>query len=62
MMGTVKHDKKIKIWGAFSYNRVGNLHNIEGIMDATKFKHVLIHQLVPSMEDLYPDGKIFSTR
>ena len=42
MMETVKHDKNIKIWGALSYNRVGHLHNIEGIMDVTKFKHVLI--------------------
>jgi len=57
MMGTVKHDKKINIWGAFSYNGVGHLHKIEGIIDAPNFKQILIQHLVPSMEDLYPNGK-----
>ena len=47
MMGTVKHDKKINIWGTFSCHGVGHLHEIEGIMDAPKFKHILKGKDVP---------------
>jgi len=35
----------------------GHLHKIEGIMDSSNFKQMLIHHLVPSMEDLYPNGE-----
>jgi hypothetical protein len=57
MLGTVKHDKKINLWGAFSYNGVGHLHQIGGIMDAKIFKQILIHHLVPSMQALHPNGE-----
>ena len=30
---TVKHDKKIMVWGAFGAHVVGKLYRVEGIMD-----------------------------
>jgi len=50
--GTVKHGKKIYLWGGlFSYNGMSHLYKIEGIMDDPKFKQILIHHLVPSVRD-----------
>lgn len=33
LVGTVKHDKKINVWGCFSASGVGSLRGIEGIMN-----------------------------
>ena len=30
-IGTIKHDKKVMVWGAFAANKVGILHRVEGI-------------------------------
>lgn len=56
MQGTVKHDKKINVWGCFAHHGVGRLHRIEGNMDQHMFKNILIHQYQPSMQNLFPEG------
>jgi Transposase/DDE superfamily endonuclease len=56
MMGTVKHDKKINVWGCFSYQGVGDLCNVQGHLDQNQFKQILIRHLVPSMNRMFPDG------
>ena len=53
MSGTVKHMKKINIWSCFSYQGVGRFYWIKGIMDAKSYKNILIHQLQPSVNDLF---------
>jgi hypothetical protein len=46
--GTIKHDKKIMVWGCFSAHAVG-------IMDAVMFNRILQNVVKPSFEELYPD-------
>jgi hypothetical protein len=55
--GTVKHEKKIMVWGAFCAHGVGHLNRIQGIMDQQVYRQLLIHHFVPSATQLFPDGK-----
>ena len=48
MQGTVKHQKKINVWGCFSWNGVGSLYRINGIMDRFLYRQILIRQMRPS--------------
>ena len=48
MQGTVKYQKKIMVWGCFSWSGVGRLYRINGIMDRFKYRQILIHQMRPS--------------
>jgi hypothetical protein len=58
--GTVKHQKKINVWGCFSRHGVGALYRINGIMDKEMYHQILIHQFVPSSKTLFPnDNFIF---
>ena len=59
MQGTVKHQKSIKIWGCFSWNAVGDLHRVKGIMTGEVYRKILIHHLVPSANRLCPNGFVF---
>ncbi len=54
MKGTVKHDKKVNVWGCFSYHGLGALHLIEGIMDKKIYKQILKDQMLPSARALFP--------
>ena len=36
MKGVIKHDKKIMVWGCFSYYGVGHIYCVKGIMYAAK--------------------------
>lgn len=57
---TVKHDKKVNIWGCFNACGVGKLHRIEGIMDSSIYIDIRESQLVPSVAmlgKLTPDKK-----
>lgn len=56
MTGTVKHDKKIMVWGCFAAHGVGNLCRIHGIMDKEKYRQILIRQMIPSSKKLFPGG------
>ena len=53
--GTIKHDKKIMVWGCFSSNGIGHLKHINGIMDGNVYKQILIHHMRPSAKILFPD-------
>ena len=56
MTGAVKHDKKINVWGCFTFHGVGDIHRIHGIMDQQVYRQILIHHMRPSAERLFPDG------
>jgi transposase len=53
MKGTVKHDKKIMVWGCFCYDDVGALSRIRGIMDAKKYHYILQHRMRKSARRLF---------
>ena len=47
---SVKHPQKKMFCGCFSYNGVGGLLPVEGMMNSDKFIDVLRRRLVPEME------------
>ena len=53
MKGTVKHDKKINVWGCFTYAGVGDLHLVKGILEQKQYKQILIHHMLPSAKRLF---------
>jgi transposase len=56
LASTVKHGGgSIQVWGCFNYNYKGPLYRIHGIMDADKYKQILIHQARPFLDDLERD-------
>lgn len=55
-IGTVKHDKKIMVWGCFAAHGIGHLHKVNGIMEHKQYKQILIHHMKPSLKELFPDG------
>ncbi len=57
LKGTVKHDKKVMVWGCFSWWGTGDLHRVIGIMNAQKYRQILIHHMVPSANLLFGDKK-----
>ena len=52
LKGTVKHPKKINVWGCFSVKGVGKLHLIKGILEKTQMLHILQTVMTPSMDTL----------
>ena len=53
--GTVKHDKKIQVWGCFAAHGVGNLFRVEGILDQHGYHSILQWQMKPSVNRLFPN-------
>jgi len=53
LMRTIKHDKKINVWGCFSYYGVGNLCRIHGLMDGRTYTMILDNEMIPSAQRLY---------
>jgi hypothetical protein len=51
---TVKHDKRINVWGCFAAAGVGDLHRITGIMDQRVYHSILQRHLKPSIDRLFP--------
>jgi transposase len=51
---TVKHEKKVMAWACFSGHGVGDLHEIEGIMDKHKYLWILQNKALPSCDRLFP--------
>ena len=46
---TVKHGGgSIQVWGCISAGGVGDLVRIDGIMNAEKYRQILIHHAIPS--------------
>lgn len=59
LRGTVKHQKKIMVWGCFSWYGVGALYQIKGILKKEKYRQILIHQMRPSARRLQGDDFVF---
>ena len=53
--GSLKHDKKIMVWGCFSAFGVGEFYKIDGIMNASKYRQILINHMRPSAEKIFKD-------
>jgi hypothetical protein len=51
---TVKHDKKVMVWGCLSKGGVGNLYRIHGIMVKEDYHNILQRQMFPSARALFP--------
>ena len=43
MQGTVKHQKSINVWGCFSWNGVGDLDRVKGILTGPEYRKILIY-------------------
>jgi transposase len=52
---TVKHDKKINVWGCFSARSVGRLYRIVGNLDQVYYKKILQQEMIPSAQDIFGD-------
>lgn len=53
--GTVKHDKKINVWGGFCAHGKTALRLISGIMDTNEYLTILEDTMVPGTMALFPD-------
>ena len=53
----VKHPEKRMFWGSFSYNGVGSLYPVDGIMNAEKYMQVINTKLQGDMEEAFPNGE-----
>lgn len=52
-IATVKHDKKINVWGCFCASGVGKLYRIEGILLKEEYNKILNTQMLPSAKSLF---------
>ena len=60
LKSTIKHRRgSIKIWGCLTVNGGGNLVRIDGIMNAEKYRQILVHHAVPSGKRLISNCFIF---
>lgn len=57
---TIKHGgSKVMVWGCFSYNQIGPIHLIPGIMDAAIYVSILEDVMLPYAEEEMPLKWIF---
>ena len=56
---TVKHDDSVMVWGCFSSACVGDIHVIEGYMNASIYIRILSGHMVPSANRLFSGSYIF---
>lgn len=47
LKGTVKHDKKINVWGCFAAHGVGNLYMVNGNLEQGQFHYILQNHMIP---------------
>jgi len=57
LKGTVKHDRKINVWGCFAAHGVGRLYRVVGMLDQNQFHSILVNQMIPSAIALFPSGE-----
>ena len=53
MRGTVKHYKKIMVWGCFAAHGVGKLYRVQGILKKEQYLDMLQTQVLPSAQKLF---------
>jgi hypothetical protein len=53
-IGTIKHDKKINVWGCFTAAGVGILRRIVGKMEKHQYADILFSNMHPSAAILFP--------
>jgi len=53
---TKKHGKKIMVWGCFTRYGVGEIKDINGIMDTGVYQRILETGLLPTIKKFFPDG------
>jgi transposase len=54
---TLKHDKRLNVWGCFTATGVGHLHRIKGNMEQQQYRQILINHMVPSATELFGEVK-----
>lgn len=59
LQGTVKHDKKIMVWGCMTSKGTGAFVRIFGKLVKEKYRQILIHHAVPSGKRLLGRGFTF---
>ena len=52
---TVKHDKKINVWGCFARHGVGHLYLVDGILLKEQYIQIVEDHFYPSAMDLFPE-------
>jgi len=52
-IATVKHDKKINVWGCFCASGVGKLYRVEGILLKEQYNKILNNEMLPSAKKLF---------
>ena len=55
----MKHDDSVMVWGCFSSTGVGDIHVIEGYMNASIYKRILSSHMLPSARRLFSGNYIF---
>ena len=50
---TVKHGKKINVWGCFAADGVGNLCQVNGILEQKQYRDILLKHMIPSAGKLF---------
>lgn len=57
MRSTIKHDKKINVWGGFCASAKTELRLIEGIMETNQYLEIMEDTMVPGAVKLFGDGE-----
>lgn len=52
----VKHPEKKMFWGCFSYNGVGSLYVVDGMLRSEQYINILQRKVVPELKRHFPDG------
>jgi hypothetical protein len=56
-VATVKHGGgNIMVWGGFSYDGIGPLHRVSGILDQHQYKDIMERVMLPHARTKMPDG------
>lgn len=50
---TVKHGQKINVWGCFAADGVGNLCQVNGILEQVQYRDILLKHMIPSAGKLF---------
>ena len=56
---TVKHDKKVNVWGCFAAHGVGRLYRVEGILEKHQYQRILQDEMLTSKLALFGESAWF---